>query len=157
MYFLATPHHGAHSAQLLSCILSASHSGKRPFVRDIHQDSPMIQSINDEFRHYADKLQLYSFFETKPTSFAGLKEAMVVTKTSAIMGYAGERTTHLDANHRGVCKFDSPLEANFEIVKNAFLETIDKIKERCTSLSDEYLTLSYKSRGNNQPRTTPES
>ena len=133
MYFLATPHHGASSAQLLSAILRASNSRSHPYVEDLYQDSPAIQAINDEFRHYEAKLQLYSFFETKPTICAGIKDMIIVKKSSAIMGYPKERTAHLDTDHRGVCKFDSPLDANFVTVKNALIETLDQIRQTCMS------------------------
>jgi hypothetical protein len=136
MYFLATPHHGASSAKLLSTILRVSHFGNRPFVVDLHHESPAIQAINDEFRHYEANLQLYSFFETRPTTFGGIKEKIIVKKSSAIMGYSRERVVHLDADHRGVCKFDSPLDPNFIAVKNALVETLDRIKEKCWFLKD---------------------
>ncbi|KAH0566184.1 hypothetical protein GP486_000416 [Trichoglossum hirsutum] len=139
MYFLATPHHGASSAQLLSAILHASNSGNRPFVSDLHQDSPAIQQINDEFRHVAANLRLYSFFETRPTTFGGIKEKMIVKKTSAVMGYPNERTAHLDADHRGVCKFSSPSDPSFITVKNALVETLDKIKENWDTSNRELL------------------
>jgi hypothetical protein len=136
MYFLATPHHGASSAQLLSTILRASHSGNRPFVVDLRHESPAIQAINDEFRHYEANLQLYSFFETKPTSFGGIKEKIIVKKSSAIIGYPREHQESLNADHRGMCKFDSPLDPNFIVVKNALAVTLDRIKEKCWFLKD---------------------
>ena len=99
---------------------------------DLHRDSPAIQQINDEFRHIEAKYQLHSFVETRPTNFGGLKSKIIVEKTSAIMGYPNERIAYLDADHRGVCKFDSPSDPNFVAVKNALVETLDKIKEKCT-------------------------
>jgi hypothetical protein len=153
MYFLATPHHGASSAQLLSTILRATHSGNRPFVVDLHHDSPTIQAINDEFRHYEGNLQLYSFFETKPTTFGGIKDKIIVKKNSAVIGYPKERTDHLDADHRGVCKFDSPSDPNFITAKNALVQTLDKIKEKCRRLSNLlYLCLCWQ-----EPRPTGSS
>lgn len=146
MYFLATPHKGASSAQLLSAILRASHWGNRPFVVDLHEDSPTIQAINDEFRHYEAKLQLHSFFETKPTNL-GIKEQIIVKKTSAIMGYSNERRTDLDADHRGICKFDSQSDANYVIFKNALVETVDKMKENCTSPNNSCVNFAHTSRG----------
>lgn len=35
-----------------------------------------------------------------------------------------ERIQHLDADHRRVCKFDSPTNPNYLILKRAFLTTI---------------------------------
>ena len=131
MFFLATPHHGAHSAQLISRILNTSLLGGKPFVKELHADSPTIQEVNDDFKEVAKDLQLYSFFETKPTTFAGLKSVIIVEKTSAIMGLPGERTAYLDADHRGVCKFDLETDPNYVTVRNAFVEALDKIRESC--------------------------
>ena len=136
MYFLATPHHGASSAELLSSVLRASFSGSHPFVADLHQDSSSIQQINDEFRHCALQLSggIYSFYETQPMSLFGIGERIIVKKSSAITGLPNEQSAPLNANHRGVCKFDSPSDDNFLAVRNSFLITIDKIKEACQYL-----------------------
>lgn len=136
MYFLATPHHGAASAELLSFVLRASFSGNHPFVADLHQDSPAIQQINDEFRHSALKLDggIFSFFETKPMSLFGIGERFIVPKSSAITNLPNETSAALEnANHREVCKFKSRSDRNFETIRDAFMVTIDKIKEACKS------------------------
>lgn len=132
IYFLATPHNGAGSAQLLSTILKATYSGSRPFVVDLGKDSPAIQAINDEFRHYALDLSLYSFFETKPTSIGGV-DTFIVPKTSAIMSLPNERVNPIRADHRGACKFDSPSDPNYILVRNCIIETLDRIAESCKS------------------------
>ena len=123
MYFLVTPHQGAGSAQLLSAVLKASYSDNRPFLHDLHQDSPAIQHITDSFRHYAANLKPYSFFETKAMPFLGI----VVKKTSAITGYSNENTIDLDADHRGVCKFEAPTDSNFVTIRNTRVETLEDI------------------------------
>ncbi|PMD60752.1 uncharacterized protein K444DRAFT_721190 [Hyaloscypha bicolor E] len=131
MYFLATPHHGAASAELLSFVLRASFSGSLPFLADLHQDSPSIQQINDEFRHCALQLSggIYSFYETQPTSLFGIGERIIVKKSSAMTGLPNEQSAPLNANHRGVCKFSSPSDDNFLAIRNSFLINVDKIKE----------------------------
>ncbi|KAL8944383.1 MAG: hypothetical protein Q9211_000617 [Gyalolechia sp. 1 TL-2023] len=128
MLFLATPHNGAISAQFLKRILQASHSGSHLYLDDLQKDSPAIQEINDEFRHCAGNLQLYSFFETKPMNFGMLTDIIIVKKTSAIMGLPGERTAHLDSDHRGVGKFDSAEDPNFVTVRNALVEVLDGVR-----------------------------
>jgi hypothetical protein len=131
MYFLATPHHGAASAELLSFVLQASFSGKHPFVGDLHQDSPAIQQINDEFRHCALQLGggIYSFYETEPTSLIGFGESFIVKKSSALTGLPNERSSPLNANHRSICKFKSPSDDNYINLRNSLLISVDKIKE----------------------------
>jgi len=142
MYFLATPHHGAASAKILSFILRASFSGNYPFVTDLHQDSPTIQQINDEFRHSAFKLTggIFSFYETEPMSLFGIGEKFIVPKSSAITNLPNEQSAPLpNANHREVCKFRTPSDGNFLTIRNAFLMTVDKIKESCKWFSLEIL------------------
>ena len=134
MYFLATPHHGASSAQLLSNIIRATNSGSRPFIDDLREDSPAIQAINEEFGKYANNLDIYSFFEARRTSFGRFgmfNEVFIVPKLSAQIGLPHERVTHLDADHRGVCKFETPSDPNFITVKNALTETLDRIRKNC--------------------------
>ncbi|KAI9844670.1 MAG: hypothetical protein M1837_005412 [Sclerophora amabilis] len=144
LFFLATPHHGAHSSQLLSAILRATDHGQRPFVIDLHINSPAIQRINESFRHHAHKLRLFSFFETRPIAF-GLRKTLIVEKASAIMGLPNERFTHLDADHRGVCKFETPDDPNYITVRNAFVETLDVIGQDWDS-SNRELRRSHKRR-----------
>ncbi|RFU24994.1 hypothetical protein B7463_g11345, partial [Scytalidium lignicola] len=125
MFFLATPHRGAGLAQTLTKLLRLS--GPRPFVTDLHRNSLAIQSINDEFPHCCQHLQLYSFFETIPTNF-GIKKSLVVDKDLAIMGYANERRDYLDANHREVCKYASQDDPNYVKVRNALASALDFLR-----------------------------
>lgn len=127
MVFLATPHRGADLAQLLTRMLTLS-SGSRPFVKDLHRSSLATQSINDEFPQYCQDLQLYSFYETMPTSI-GMSKSMVVDKDLAILGYANERTSYLDANHRGVCKFDSTSDPNYRTIRNTLAYAIEPFRD----------------------------
>jgi hypothetical protein len=155
MYFLATPHHGAASAELLSFVLRASFSGSHPFLADLHQDSPSIQQINDEFRHCAQQLSggIYSFYETQPMSLFGIGERIIVKKSSAVTGLPNEQSVPLNANHRGVCKFDSPSDDNFLAVRNSFMVTIDKLKEACQYLLSATLLELMLFRGSETSRT----
>ena len=41
------------------------------------QNSIALQKLNDQFRHIAPKLDIVSFYETRPTSI-GIKSAAVV-------------------------------------------------------------------------------
>jgi hypothetical protein len=82
MYFLGTPHHGADSAIFLKLALSMQvWSGSKPYVDELLPGSLTVQSINDEFRHVCDKVELWSFWEAKPTAGVWL-----VPKSKAIMG-----------------------------------------------------------------------
>ena len=119
MVFLATPHHGADSAALLNNILQATVLyNKKPFVSDLEPNSAALQSINDQFRHYAGILELRSFYETAKTNM-GTSSILIVDRDSAVMGYPNEQSSLLNATHRSICKFDSPSDPNFVSVRNA--------------------------------------
>ncbi|KAK1974128.1 hypothetical protein LZ30DRAFT_560493, partial [Colletotrichum cereale] len=126
VFFIATPHRGADSVKLLSNLLQMASLGIHPFLADLRKNSPSIESINDEFRHIHNRLSLYSFYETIPTN-VGIKSSLIVEKDSAILGYAKERTAYIDADHRGVCKFDTPESSNYLVLRNAFVHTIDGV------------------------------
>ena len=126
--FLATPHRGADLAQLLTKVLNL-YQGSRPFVADLHRNSIATQSINDEFPQYCQDLQLYSFYETLPTSF-GIGKSLVVDKDLATMGYANERTAYLNANHRDICKYSAQTDSNYQTVRNTLASTIDSFRSR---------------------------
>ncbi|KAL8845694.1 MAG: hypothetical protein Q9221_009152 [Calogaya cf. arnoldii] len=126
MFFLATPHRGADLAQLLTKILNVT-SGQRPFVTDLHRNSLATQSINDEFPQYSRDLQLFSFYETLPTSY-GVGKSLVVDKDLAILNYVNERTAYLNANHRDVCKYTNQNDPNYKTVRNALASTIDGLR-----------------------------
>jgi triacylglycerol esterase/lipase EstA (alpha/beta hydrolase family) len=58
IFFLATPHRGTHLESLLTNILHVT-SGIKPLIQDLHRNSLATQSINDEFPHYCQNLQLF--------------------------------------------------------------------------------------------------
>lgn len=119
MVFLATPHRGADIAVLLGNMLKALVlHGEKPFVTDLEGNSISIPSINDEFRHYAHGLELLSFYETLKTNL-GVTSSLIVSKESATLGYSNERSSLLNATHRSICKFESPLDPNYISLRNA--------------------------------------
>lgn len=122
MFFLATPHRGADSAQLLKKLLTVT--SKKAYVDDLAPGSMSTQLINDEFRHVYQGVQLWSFFETVSTSMG-----VIVDRDSAIIGLPGERVQLLNADHRGVCKFDTRLDSNYCSLRNAFSASIDSIEK----------------------------
>jgi WD40 repeat protein len=114
--FLATPHQGADLAQTLNRILNMT-LGSRPFVQDLSPDSPVIESINEEFPRYCGHLQLFSFFENKPTNYV-LGRGFIVDKQCAVMNYVNERKMYLDACHREVARFSSPSDPSYITIRN---------------------------------------
>ncbi|KAG9233799.1 NACHT and WD domain protein, partial [Amylocarpus encephaloides] len=127
IFFLATPHRGSDSAQLLNNMLKVSGvMSSREYVTDLEKSSLSTQSINDEFRMFEDDLLLWSFYETLKTSL-GMSSAMIVERDSAVLGYKNERTQYINANHREICKFDHPLDPNYLAIKNALASAVDEI------------------------------
>ena len=124
LFFLATPHRGADSAQLLSNMLKiAVPIGSKAYLDSLIPSSDAIQVINDGFRHAYQGIQLWSFFETVPTSLG-----LIVEKNSAILDLPGERVQLLNADHRNVCKFNDPSDSNYCTLRNAFISTVDSIE-----------------------------
>lgn len=122
MFFLATPHRGADSAQLLHKLLRMT--SKKAYVQDLAPGSMSTQLINDEFCNAYQGVQLWSFFETVGTSMG-----LIVEKESAVIGLPGERVQLLNADHRHVCKFDTRLDSNYCSLRNAFVASIESIEK----------------------------
>ena len=91
-------------------------------MNDIVPGSPSITIINDSFRHYIDDVQLWSFYETLST-----KLGIIVEKDSAVLDSRNERKVPLNADHRNICKFDSPSDPNYRTLRNALISTKDDI------------------------------
>ena len=122
MFFLATPHRGADSAQLLRKLLSVG--SNKAYVDDLAPGSMSTQLINDEFRNAYQDVQLWSFFETVSTSMG-----VIVDRESAVIGLPGERVQLMNADHRHVCKFDTRLDSNYCSLRNAFVASIESIEQ----------------------------
>lgn len=72
--FLSTPHRGTNLADILNRILQVS-IGSTQFIAELSSGPHTIQLLNEQFRHVAPKLQVVSFYETRPTMM--LKNAIV--------------------------------------------------------------------------------
>ena len=51
---------------------------------------------------------------------------MVLEKDSAVLGYPGEISKALDADHHQVCKFDSPDDPSYIAVRNVLKSLVCK-------------------------------
>lgn len=49
---------------------------------------------------------------------------MILEKDSSVLGYPGEISKPLDADHGGVCKFDGPDDTNYVSVRNVIQSLI---------------------------------
>lgn len=66
--FLSTPHKGADLAGFLQKVLStAPNSTPKQYVADLVKQGPFLRMVNEQFRHCAPNLQIFSFYETLQT------------------------------------------------------------------------------------------
>lgn len=107
--------------------VSIAHNPKA-FVADLIPNSGSNQLINDEFRNAYQGVNLWSFYETMATSLG-----LIVSKESAVLGLPGERIQLLNADHRHVCKFETPSDSNYIVVRNAFAHAIGSIETTALS------------------------
>ncbi|KAH8776662.1 NACHT and WD domain protein [Diaporthe sp. PMI_573] len=134
--FLATPHRGTQLAQTLNKILQCSLiTNPKQYVADLASNSLTLQKLNEQFRHIAPRLDIVSFYETQPTAI-GLSNnrIMVLEKDSSVLGYPGELSRALDADHHGVCKYDGPTDPNYVTVRNVLKSIVSKIVARKSGL-----------------------
>jgi WD40 repeat protein len=116
--FLSTPHRGSKLSETLNRILSATFQSPKNFITDLNKGSAAIEDLNEQFRHFAPKLVVCSFYETMATSI-GPKSVMVLEKDSSVLGYPSELSRPLQADHHGVCKYSSPADPSYISVRNA--------------------------------------
>lgn len=114
IFFLATPHQGASIAQVLSRLTTVI--GTRPFVEDLFPQSPLIQSLSEDFPQICADLELFSFYETRPMS-VGINKILIVEKSSAVMNLPNERRTFLEADHRNVAMFATREDPSYVSVR----------------------------------------
>ncbi|KAI1322516.1 NACHT and WD domain protein [Xylariaceae sp. FL0255] len=60
---------------------------------------------------------------------------MVLEKDSSVLGYPGEISKALDADHHGVCKFESPRDPNYVTVRNVLKSLMSKIISKSKPLA----------------------
>lgn len=73
--FLATPHRGTNLADLLNRMLFVSFQSPKEFIVDLSRSSSALDEINEQFRHVAPKISIFSFYETLPT-YVGPKKVV---------------------------------------------------------------------------------
>lgn len=117
--FLSTPHRGTNLAELLNRVLSVSILGlsRKQYVAELTRNSPALEDLNEDFRNFASKMQIFSFYETLRTR-VGPTDMMILEKDSSILGYPGEISQPLDADHHDVCKFSSQSDPNYKSVRS---------------------------------------
>ncbi|KAI1487334.1 hypothetical protein F5X96DRAFT_672759 [Biscogniauxia mediterranea] len=117
--FLATPHRGSDLSEFLNKLLSASfRNSAKHYISELGKQGSFIKTTNEQFRHLAARLQIFSFYETLRTPI-GIGSAMILDEESAKLGYPGEISRSLNADHHGVCKFETPDDSNYKVILGA--------------------------------------
>lgn len=73
--FLGTPHRGSSQAKKLNSLLFMLGLGGRDkaYIKDLTVNSALLQMLNDDFRHLAFRIKLFSFWEQKKTSIGSFE------------------------------------------------------------------------------------
>ncbi|KAI8948085.1 hypothetical protein F4801DRAFT_592075 [Xylaria longipes] len=127
--FLSTPHRGTNLAKTLNKVLAASFQSTKYFISDLTKSSPAIEELNEQFRHVAPNLSIWSFYEILATSIGPWK-IMVLEKDSSVLGYPAEISRPLQADHHDVCKFSSPMDPNYVAVRNAIKSLVTQFRDQ---------------------------
>ncbi|KAF7552556.1 hypothetical protein G7046_g7383 [Stylonectria norvegica] len=123
--FLSTPHRGTNLAATLNRILQVNPStNPMEFIQELSTGSQTLQRLNDQFRHVAHRLEIISFYETRPTKVFKKAKIMVLETDSSILGYPGEVSNPLDADHVSICKYENRSDPNYIAVRNALKRMI---------------------------------
>lgn len=96
-------------------------------MTDLTSGSTSTQTINEDFPQYTGQVSLFSFYETLPMSLGGISSGLVVDKNSAVLGYKGESSTFINANHRDICKFDGVSDPNYIKLRNSLGLAVDDL------------------------------
>ena len=128
MYFLATPHRGSDSAKILKNLLHFAFSS-RAYISELQKGSSVIQTINDDFRQHSTGIDLWSFYETEHFDM-GIFSRIIVDPDSAVLGFREEKQMPMNADHRSICKFETPNDRNYLILRNALAQTVDNVIEQ---------------------------
>jgi hypothetical protein len=108
---------------------------QKPFVGDLERNSGAIESTNDEFRHFAPEFHLQSFYESLKTTI-GPSSVLIVDKDSATLGYSNELSSPLNTDHRGICKFETPLDPNYISLRNSLVRITREFTKRGTTFTE---------------------
>ncbi|KAM3432050.1 hypothetical protein NHJ13734_007048 [Beauveria thailandica] len=122
--FLGTPHRGSENAAKLHAILSAT-IGSKQFVEELKRESMSISAINEDFRHYAKNVCLWSLYENRPTSIGAGRSAVLVDRDTAVMGYDNEGSSRIEGDHRTICKFESRGAPGYKTIRNLLVHVIE--------------------------------
>lgn len=127
--FLSTPHRGTNLAETLNRVVAAPFQASKNFIADLNKSSQALEELNEQFRHLAPNLSIWSFYETIATNI-GPRKIMVLEKDSSILGYPSEISKPLQADRQNICKYGSPSDSNYLSVRNAIKSLVSTFRSQ---------------------------
>lgn len=137
MIFLSTPHRGTNLAETLNRVVAATMQASKSFISDLNKSSVALEELNEQFRHLAPSLSIWSFYETMATTI-GPRKLMILEKDSSILGYPAEISRPLQADHQSMCKYDSPNDSNYVSVRNAIKSLVALLRDRAAQSAQSF-------------------
>lgn len=81
--FLSTPHRGTNLAETLNRILQVSFAtNPMQFIAELASGSQTLLKLNEQFRHSAQRVQIVSFYEIRPTQM--FRKTQIVSRRSSL-------------------------------------------------------------------------
>ncbi|KAI4158780.1 MAG: hypothetical protein LQ342_007127 [Letrouitia transgressa] len=102
------------------------------------QNSSTVEDLNEDFRHYTSNLEIFSFYELQDTVIKASRSVTVVSKDSALLGYPGEKSIPLEADHHNVCKYSNKGDANYRSVISVLKTLINEARVEMVGLYTEW-------------------
>lgn len=101
--FLSTPHRGTNLAETLNRILQVSFAtNPMQYIAELAAGSQTLEKLNEQFRHVAPKLQIFSFYETRPTTM--FKKTQIVGSLAGTNYRANLTVNSVDGSGKGLVR-----------------------------------------------------
>ncbi|GIC84980.1 uncharacterized protein Aud_000807 [Aspergillus udagawae] len=145
--FLGTPHRGSDWASLAKnlAVFALGKANTRS-LRSLEVDSAELQRLMDNFSVMlkADKVKVCSFVESLGMTGIPGFSGKVVEDFSSRIGDAAEISQTLHADHRNMCKYSGPEDANYQkvlAVLKGFVREIETQTRSVTTTSGSHETM----------------
>lgn len=118
--FFGTPHNGSNKANLLGnlqrmaslALPNAVIEVESSLVNALEKESETLQNITDQFAPLMSKFRISFFWEQEKTDLKYKRDYIVEESSAAPILDQTERCG-INANHQGMCKFESPRDQGF--------------------------------------------
>jgi hypothetical protein len=103
---------------------------KTHLLEALRRNSTILQDLADEFRNLHSEFEIVSCFERIPTKYGivsfpwselfrvEITTVQIVEKSSALIGFQGERQIPMEGDHSRICKFTGPDDHLYVLVRS---------------------------------------